>query len=69
MGQPQQITLADPDCEVKLSANEVATLLGMIIDLIDSAEKDYVEDDPDMLEDVEALKVLRHKLAHALERG
>ena len=28
-----------------------------------------VPDDPDMLEDIESLKILRHKLERALERG
>jgi len=69
MPQPQQITLVDPDCEVKLSTNEIATVIGMIADLIESTEKDYVADDPDMLEDIESLKILRHKLERALERG
>lgn len=68
MGQPQQITLVDPDCEVKLSTNEVATLIGMIVDLIDSTESDGELTD-DILEDIGGLKVLRHKLERALERG
>ncbi len=68
MSQPQQITLADPDCEVKLSTNEVATLIGMIVDLIDSTESDGILTD-DILEDIGGLKVLKGKLVSALERG
>lgn len=68
MGQPQRIALADPDCEVRLSTNEVATLIGMIVDLIDSTESDGELTD-DILEDIGGLKVLRHKLERALERG
>lgn len=65
MGQPQRIALADPDCEVKLTTSEVAHLIGMVQECIDQAEDgDEIEQ-----EELPDLKVLRHKLERAMERG
>ena len=68
MRQPQQITIQESECTIKLTTSEVATMIGMVTDLIDSCEKDSVQDDPDMAEDLTGLKIMKHKLLRALER-
>lgn len=74
MGQPQQITLVDPDCEVKLSTGEIAVLIGSLEDTIDATKefmKDILPQDEvdELASEVTALKALRQKLVSALERG
>ena len=71
MGQPQRIVLEEPECDVKLTSDELGILIAEVKDLIDSGEKDLAFgcEDPTLQEDIDGLKVLRHKLERALERG
>lgn len=69
MRQPQQITIQESECTIKLTTSEVATMIGMVTDLIDFGYAySYGQDDPDMAEDLTGLKIIKHKLLRALER-
>lgn len=72
MGQLQQVAIIDTAiCNVTLTSSEVGTLIGMVTDFIDSAEKDYAFgcEDPDLLEDLAGLRALKTKLLQSLEQG